>query len=111
MHAVKAQRMDAVRAFFADYGDQLMAGPEAPDWAPWFALPYVAAPAAHPALAAFFGAEWGALTEAAFRNFLAEVNACMRDIKPVRPPGLMRTRLLVHYQEHQGGHRAHENSP
>ena len=73
VHAVKAGRMDEVEAFFRDYGDHLMAGPEAPDWAAWFALPYVKAPAAHPSFAACFGAEWAALVEAAFRNFLAEV--------------------------------------
>ena len=52
VHAVKAQQMEEVRSFFMDYGDLLMAGPEASEWSAWFALPYVHAPAAHPSFKA-----------------------------------------------------------
>ena len=52
VYAVRAKQLEEVRAFFRDFGDLLMAGPEAAEWSAWFALPYVHAPASHPSFKA-----------------------------------------------------------
>jgi hypothetical protein len=44
VRAVQAGRRDRVQQFLEMYGEQLMGGADAAEWAPWFALQYLKRP-------------------------------------------------------------------
>jgi hypothetical protein len=48
VQAAKSGKLNDIRSFFADFGEELMSGPDAQEWNSWFALPYVQSPASHP---------------------------------------------------------------
>lgn len=68
--SVRAGRRDKVHQWLEDYGEEVLAGPDATSWQLWFALPHMKAPATDPRFQAWrplsgrhcwtpFCSEWG----------------------------------------------------
>ncbi|ORY95843.1 WD40-repeat-containing domain protein [Syncephalastrum racemosum] len=68
VYAIQHKRRDKVIEFFDTFGSELHGKPE---WAQWFALPYVKNPATDPAFETFFSKQWIDNYTISLHNFLA----------------------------------------
>ena len=48
VHAIESEQTDRVHQFFSSYSEQFTCGPDAQEWAGWFALPFLQKPQRDP---------------------------------------------------------------
>ena len=48
VHATESEQTDRVHQFFSSYSEQFTGGPNAQEWAAWFALPFLQKPQRDP---------------------------------------------------------------